>query len=693
MKKNKFYDYALVLLLLIPCLTLAEETVTQLDDISITATKIEKNVLDQSGNIGLIDKAEIDIYRPEHIQQLIRRIPGVNVQKGNGQESLPAIRSPVLTGPGACGAFLFMGDGIPFRATGFCNNNGLAEAHMGGARSIEVVRGPGSSLYGSNAVHGLVNVITEAPSATLENNIIAGGTTEQVYKGHFSSSNTFNDHGYRLSVDGIRDNGWRTQSNYGEQKLTFRHDFFPSFEESIKNVFTAYNLNQETAGYKLSSDKDYYKERAQMKINDDPDAYRDWTAFRFSSEYQYIFENDDFVSVMPHFRTNDMEFRQHYLPSDSIEENGHSSAGLLLAYYASFGDHQLIFGSDLEYTLGYLKETQEKASYSSWGKNRQQGVHYDYDVDATVIAPYARAEWAITEKFQITTGLRAEYVRYDYDNKVASGTGMADGSECFAGAGTECLFFRPSDRTDEFFDVLPKIGMTYALSDTQSIFSNFKKGYSAPQTTELYRLQKHQTVGEIDSQEIESAELGIRHASKNISFEILAFWMRKDNFFMRDSEGYNVVNGKTDHKGAELSTSVFLTDNIDLTAQYSYAIHTYRFNNDASDITSGDDIDSAPRNLANAILGWDLNINNRVEFEWNHVGKYYLDTSNEHEYDGHNLFDFRFSSNIKDDITLNFQIENIANTAYADRADYAYGNYRFFPGRPRFAELSLSYDF
>jgi iron complex outermembrane receptor protein len=235
--------------------------------------------------------------------------------------------------------------------------------------------------------------------------------------------------------------------------------------------------------------------------------------------------------------------------------------------------------------------------------------------------------------------------------------------------------------------------LTYALNDTQSIFANFKKGYSAPQTTELYRLQRHQTVGEIDSQEIKSAELGVRHASKNISFEILAFWMRKDNFFMRDSDGYNVVNGKTDHKGVELSTSAFLTDNIDLTAQYSYAIHKYRFNNNASDISSGDDIDSAPRNLANAILGWDINTNNRVELEWNHVGEYYLDTSNEHEYDGHDLFNLRISSNIQDSLALNFQIENIANTAYADRADYAYGDYRFFPGRPRFAELSLSYDF
>ena len=50
---------------------------------------------------------------------------------------LLAIRSPVLTGAGACGAFLLLEDGMPLRPTGFCNVNQLFEANTSQAAAIE----------------------------------------------------------------------------------------------------------------------------------------------------------------------------------------------------------------------------------------------------------------------------------------------------------------------------------------------------------------------------------------------------------------------------------------------------------------------------------------------------------------------------------------------------------------------------
>jgi outer membrane receptor for ferrienterochelin and colicin len=60
----------------------------------------------------------------------------------------------VLTGPGSCGSFLLLEDGIAVRPTGFCNVNELFELPSEQAEAIEVIRGPASALYGSNAVHG-----------------------------------------------------------------------------------------------------------------------------------------------------------------------------------------------------------------------------------------------------------------------------------------------------------------------------------------------------------------------------------------------------------------------------------------------------------------------------------------------------------------------------------------------------------
>ena len=85
------------------------------------------------------------------------------IQRGSGQESLTAIRSPVLTGAGSCGAFLFLENGVPIRPVGFCNVNELFEVNTEQAQSIEVLRGPGTALYGSSAMHGTVNVLQPAP--------------------------------------------------------------------------------------------------------------------------------------------------------------------------------------------------------------------------------------------------------------------------------------------------------------------------------------------------------------------------------------------------------------------------------------------------------------------------------------------------------------------------------------------------
>jgi outer membrane cobalamin receptor len=95
--------------------------------------------------------------------EILNQLPGVNVQMNSGQEHLIAIRSPVLTGGAGQGSFLILENGVPTRSPAFGNVNSLIEPHHEVADAIEVVRGPGSAKYGSNAVHGLINVILPEP--------------------------------------------------------------------------------------------------------------------------------------------------------------------------------------------------------------------------------------------------------------------------------------------------------------------------------------------------------------------------------------------------------------------------------------------------------------------------------------------------------------------------------------------------
>ena len=115
------------------------------------------------GSWSAIDADEVDLIGAAHPSEALMRVPGVWVTHNSGQEHLTAIRSAVLSGPGACGEFLFMENGIPVRPAGFCNVNNLFEMNTEQAGRIEVWRGPASAVLGGNALHGAINVMNRMP--------------------------------------------------------------------------------------------------------------------------------------------------------------------------------------------------------------------------------------------------------------------------------------------------------------------------------------------------------------------------------------------------------------------------------------------------------------------------------------------------------------------------------------------------
>ena len=134
----------------------------RIEELVVTSRRRDEPLLLHAGNLSQLSDEAISAIGHQHIHELMTRMPGVWIGRGSGQEHLTAIRSPVLTGAGSCGDFLFLEDSIPIRPSGFCNVNQMFEMNTETASRIEVIRGPGSALYGSNALHGIVNVLTPA---------------------------------------------------------------------------------------------------------------------------------------------------------------------------------------------------------------------------------------------------------------------------------------------------------------------------------------------------------------------------------------------------------------------------------------------------------------------------------------------------------------------------------------------------
>lgn len=145
--------------------------------------------------IALLNNRTIQDTKATTADQLLNKVSGVNmVNLGNEQHEM-SIRQPMTTRS----LFLYLEDGIPIRTTGLYNHNALLEMNLAATRSIEVIKGPSSSLYGSEAIGGVVNFITAAPTAVPVLKLSAQGNNIGYKRADLMSSVTAGKWGFVLS--------------------------------------------------------------------------------------------------------------------------------------------------------------------------------------------------------------------------------------------------------------------------------------------------------------------------------------------------------------------------------------------------------------------------------------------------------------------------------------------------------------
>ena len=647
-----------------------------IDEIVVTSKRQPEAVVEHIGNIAKLGEEAVRQSQHVHSHELFVRVPGVWIVRASGQESLPSIRSPVLTGPGSCGAFLILENGIPTRPNGFCNVNQMFELPTELAAGIEVIRGPGNALYGSNALHGTINVLLPGADTVPQAAVEFGPNDFLRLSGQFGTSG-----GTSAGIVYADDGGFRDDSGYRQTKGFASHSL-DTGSGSLTFNLAASDLDQETAGFILGFDA--YKDPVLRTQNLNPEAFRQASSQRLTAHWQRPGRRFD-LDVRPFLRHSDMEFLQHFLPGQPLEENGHVSAGVLTSLSWESGAFATVAGFDLEWADVFLKQTQfgETEGSDFLRETRPEGKHYDYEVEGVTAAAFVQTEFAVSERLALNAGLRAEHVRYDYDNRMLDGNTRDDGTPCGFGG---CLYTRPADRSDTFNNVAPKLGGLLRLGGDTVAYVNAARGFRAPQMTELYRLQSGQLVSDLDSEAIDSLETGIRTAGDSWQVDASLFLMRKKNSVYRDANGFNVTGGRSRHRGVELSWDWQLHDYWRVTAEGTYALHQYDFDVVAArgeTFVSGNDVDSAPRWFGNAELSFDAGGRVGAALQWVATDGYYLDAENQHTYPGHNILNFRLGFEVSNKLSINLRLNNVTDRLIADRADFAFGNYRYFPGRGR----------
>ncbi len=656
------------------------QTNNRIESILVSADRQGSELREIPASIYSIDSDYIDTVAHVHVGEVLNLVPGVVFNRGNGQENLLGIRSPVLTGAGSCGAVQTSQDGIPLRGAGFCNVNQLFEANTEQATAIEVVRGPGSILYGINALHGAINVISPTLGEPGGDVSVDFGSNE--YSRLNLGYNTVKgDHSFGLSFNGAEDGGYIDDSGFGQQKINLAHSY--SGDLKVTTVFSATNLNQETAGY-LQQGFEAYKVDAVRRTNANPEAFRDARSVRLHSRIEGERANGSSWMLTPYFRDTEMDFLMHFLPGAPLEENGHTSFGLQSLYRSNVTSNiEMIAGVDLELSEGFLKQTQD-GGFGSFPAGKQ----YDFEVDAQLISPYAQFTFEASESNQFSLGIRYELLEYDYDNLMIDGNTDENGvASCtaFSGGPGPCRYSRPADRSDDFNNGSLQLGWIHDFDSSQQVFVNAARAFRAPQATELYRLQQNQTVADLESEEVDSIEVGYRATRDRASYGVVAYWMEKDNVIFQDSARNNVSGGQTKHKGVEFNSLFALTDSLQLSIVASYARHTYGSNIAPGGVTvsiDGNDMDTAPKLTGNVQLRWAINESHNTQLELVHMGDYFTNETNLNRYDGHDILNLRYQYETVNSWYFSARVTNLLDTEYAERADFGFGNDRYFIGQP-----------
>lgn len=674
-----------------------------LGEITVTGTREEALKTETPASIGTVGAEEIRSVRPAHPSEITSRIPGVHINVTGGEGHQTAIRQPISTSP----LYLYLEDGIPTRSTGFFNHNALYEVNVPQAAGMEITKGPGTSLYGSDAIGGIINVLTRPAPAQREIEVNAEAGGHGWKRLLLSGGDSRENDGIRADLNLTRTDGWRNATDYDRQSATLRWDRFMDDGATFKTVLSASNIDQQTAGSSRLLASDYYN---SPTTNYTPISYREVEAVRLSTAYEKE-TADSLLSITPFYRYNRMEYMPNwsFTYDPGIKESVSNSLGLLVKFRKDLPDNRsrIITGVDIDYTPGkrdeYTIDAFKTGSiYTSYTLGEKV---YDYDVVYEGISPYIHYETSPSERLRVTAGLRYDHLGYDYNDNIPAAPTTV--SVNFDGTNKNKTYNRPADGNVYFTQLSPKMGATYTFSDSLSGFASYRRAFRAPSESQIFRPGANAASLNLEAVKVDSYELGVRgQAGKGVHYEVSVYRMdKKDDLvtYQDPSSGdrYTVNAGKTRHRGIELGLNSTLTPELKLAVSYSYAKHTYEEWVQSGTVYSGNEMASAPREIMNMRLNWtpaQLN-GGQVELEWERLGSYWMDDNNTYKYSGHNLLNLRSNYQVDKKLELYGRIMNLTDKRYATAAAYTPASgwsaekFEYAPGLPRTVYLGINYTF
>ena len=643
----------------------------------VSATRELQRRTDQSTTIDALDGAAIREVRAAHPSGIMQRLPGVHATQLSGEGLSMAIRQPITTKP----MYLYLEDGVPTRSTGFFNHNALYEVNLPQSGGLEVLKGPGTAMYGSDAIGGVVNVLTRAAPLTPTLDATMEGGTFGYARLLATGGFTKGTNGVRADLNVTRSDGWRDEGGFKRQSATVRWDgALGGF--TTKTVIAGSNIDQSEAASLTQAQFD-----TRQEINPSPIAYRTVQALRLST----AIEKDNgrsLISLTPYARHNVLDIMPSWQLTfnQQIWDTRNNSVGMLMKYRRDFDPMRtrVIVGADVDYSPGSfvankITSTPTGGIYTTYTTGEKQ---YDYDVTYRQASPYIHTEVSPASRLRLDAGVRYDASGYVYDTKLDP---IATGR-----------WRRPADTTVNYTRLSPKVGATLDLSRNVNLYASYREGFRAPGQSQLFQQGSNtaSTVGlkPVTAKSLEGGVRGQMAGRFIYSMSVYDMHIQNDILTILDAQGAQTTSnaGETRHRGVELGAGAMITSELRLDAAYSTSKQTYEewtIPVSGKNVSyAGKTIETAPHTLANLLLSYSPNVLNggRLAVEWSKTGSYYGDPENTQTYEGFDLFSLHGNYMIRNIGELFVRVTNVTNEKYAEVATYnAFNKWQYTPGTPR----------
>lgn len=216
---------------------LAVEQLAALDPLMVTATRQPMRTSELVSDVTVIERDDIERSATANIGELLARQPGIEFSQSG---SYGATASVFMRGSSA-GHTLVLVDGMRVGSATLGQMSSWAQLPLSQIERVEILRGPASSLYGSDAIGGVIHILTRQGDGTFRPNLEIGGGSYGTLSASGGVSGSVGSLRYALNAAGFRSDGFNSLRNPANFAYNPDRD---GFDNHTVNGSLAYTLSK-----------------------------------------------------------------------------------------------------------------------------------------------------------------------------------------------------------------------------------------------------------------------------------------------------------------------------------------------------------------------------------------------------------------------------------------------------------------